>query len=116
MCDALLQEDLDGFGRLLDRGWQEKRRLSGKISSTAIDVWYEAACQAGALGGKITGAGGGGFLLLYCRPEQQTALRETMAEFGLREMPFDFDYTGAQVLDTGTHGLSHRPEGDNDNA
>ena len=116
MCDVLLHEDLDGFGRLLDLGWQEKRRLSGKISSTAIDVWYEAACQAGTLGGKITGAGGGGFLLLYCPPERQAALRQAMANFGLGEMPFDFDYTGAQVLDAGIQGLSHPPEGDNDNA
>jgi D-glycero-alpha-D-manno-heptose-7-phosphate kinase len=116
MCNALLEEDLDGFGRLLDLGWREKRRLSGSISSTAIDIWYEAACQAGALGGKITGAGGGGFLLLYCPPDRQVALRQVMAECGLREMPFDFDYAGAQVLETGIHAFSHRPGGDYNDA
>lgn len=98
MCDALVAEDLDRFGRLLDRAWQYKKRLSGKISSTAIDHWYEAAREAGALGGKIAGAGGGGFLMLYCPPQCQKAVRATMAGFGLRELAFDFDFSGAQVL------------------
>jgi D-glycero-alpha-D-manno-heptose-7-phosphate kinase len=98
MCEALLREDLDHFGRLLDLGWQQKKRLSGRVSSTAIDDWYAAAREAGALGGKITGAGGGGFLLLYCPPHAQATVRTALAGLGLRELPFDFDRAGAQVL------------------
>lgn len=96
----LLDGDLDGFGRLLDLGWQQKKRLSGNISSAAIDAWYAAAREAGALGGKITGAGGGGFLLLYCPPGQQGAVRAAMADLGLPEMTFDLDFEGAHVLAT----------------
>jgi D-glycero-alpha-D-manno-heptose-7-phosphate kinase len=98
MCAALKSEDLDRFGRLLDEGWHYKKRLSGKISSATIDEWYDAARQAGALGGKITGAGGGGFLLLYCPLECQPSVRDVMARLGLREMTFDFDFEGARVL------------------
>ncbi|MBE3558467.1 MAG: GHMP kinase [Ktedonobacteraceae bacterium] len=97
MREALQVADLDRFGQLLDRGWQEKKRLAQKISSDAIDRWYEVARRSGALGGKITGAGGGGFLLLYCPADHQQALRAALAPFGLRELPFDFDHTGAQV-------------------
>ncbi len=98
MCETLLAEDLDAFGRLLDQAWQQKRRLSGKVSSAAIDTWYAAARAAGALGGKITGAGGGGFLLLYCPPEHQAAVRRVMTEHGLQELAFDIDLRGAQAL------------------
>jgi D-glycero-alpha-D-manno-heptose-7-phosphate kinase len=96
---ALLEGDLDGFGRLLDQGWQQKRRLSSKISSAAIDRWYAEARAAGALGGKIAGAGGGGFLLLYCPPEHQPSLRAAMARCGLEELPFSFDMDGARAVD-----------------
>ena len=98
MREALEAEDLDRFGILLDRGWREKKSLSRKVSSPAIDGWYEGARAAGALGGKITGAGGGGFLLLYCPPKRQGAVRTAMARAGLQEMPCDVDRTGAQVL------------------
>jgi len=98
MQKALVAGDLDHFGHLLDLGWQEKKQLSRKISSAAIDAWYEAARRAGASGGKIVGAGGGGFLLLYCPQPCQKAVRVTLAHYGLREMTFDFDFTGAQVL------------------
>ncbi len=98
MSDALAAEDLDRFGMLLDRAWQEKRRLSDRVSSAAIDQWYEAAREAGAIGGKITGAGGGGFLLLYCPPQKQPGLRATLTNHGLRELAFDIDFIGAQVL------------------
>ena len=98
MREALLAEDLDGFGELLALGWREKKRLSTKVSSTAIDRWYEAARAAGALGGKIAGAGGRGFLLLYCRPQRQPAVRATLRRFGLCELAFDFDFGGARVM------------------
>jgi D-glycero-alpha-D-manno-heptose-7-phosphate kinase len=98
MRQALFDEKLDDFGGLLDRAWREKRALSANISTGAIDRWYEAARAAGALGGKITGAGGGGYLLLYAAPERQPAVRQVMRDFGLQEMPFDFDYHGARVV------------------
>jgi len=98
MRDMLLTGDLDGFGRLLDRAWQEKRRLSAAISNTSIDTWYFAARSAGALGGKITGAGGGGFLLLYAPLEKIAAVREALNGCGLRELPFVFETMGVQTL------------------
>ncbi len=67
--ESLLDGKIDDLGELLDRGWQQKKRLSNKISSDAIDSWYRLAREQGATGGKITGAGGGGFMLLYCEPD-----------------------------------------------
>ncbi len=98
MREALEAEDLDGFAWLLHESWEQKRKLSGRVSSGAIDAWYQMARAAGALGGKITGAGGGGFLLLYCPGERQAALRAVMAIQGLQEMPFEFDFEGTRVL------------------
>lgn len=97
MSEALLGEALDEFGCLLDRAWREKRQLSQKVSNADIDRWYGIAREAGALGGKITGAGGGGFLLLYCPPKRQAEVRTAMAKNGLRELTFDIDHVGAQV-------------------
>jgi len=96
--EALEQGDLDRFGLLLDEHWQNKKRRSGKISDPRIDRWYEIAKENGALGGKIIGAGGGGFLMLYCPNETKAAVRCAMAAEGLREMPYDFDFEGAKVL------------------
>lgn len=98
MRAALIAGNLDQFGHLLDYAWQVKKSLSKKISSSAIDAWYATARQAGAEGGKITGAGGGGFLLLYCSPRKQKAVRAALAQCGLREMTFAFDFAGAQVM------------------
>ena len=97
MQQALLSDELDYFGELLDKGWQEKKGLSTKVSSQLIDQSYAAARQAGALGGKITGAGGGGFLLLYCPLRAQKEVRATLTQLGLREMMFDIDLTGTQI-------------------
>lgn len=97
MRAALESDDLDGFGQLLDTAWQAKRRLSSGITTNTIDSWYAAAREAGALGGKITGAGGGGYLLLYCPPAHHPELRAVMADHSLRELPFDFDNQGAHV-------------------
>jgi D-glycero-alpha-D-manno-heptose-7-phosphate kinase len=98
MLAALQSGDLDYFGALLDQGWQAKKRISGKISNPRIDLLYELARGHGALGGKITGAGGGGFLLLYCPLHRQEAVRAALAAEGVRDMAFAFDGTGTQVV------------------
>ncbi|MFN8472468.1 MAG: GHMP kinase [Anaerolineae bacterium] len=98
MHRALRTQALDDFGRLLDETWKLKKRLSNKVSSSEIDDWYAAAREAGALGGKITGAGGGGFLLLYVPLMRKAAVRRALVSYGLREMTFDFDFMGAQVM------------------
>lgn len=95
---VLLRGDLHGFGELLDEGWRAKKLVSGKISNSRIDDLYVLARNNGALGGKITGAGGGGFLLLYCEAQNQQALREAFCSVGIREMAFQFDFHGAQVV------------------
>lgn len=86
--------DLDGVGRLLDEGWRQKRRLASGITNQRIDDLYEAALANGALGGKITGAGGGGFLLLYCHQSHQERVTRAMEDLGLRRMAFHFDTQG----------------------
>jgi D-glycero-alpha-D-manno-heptose-7-phosphate kinase len=98
MRSVLLKGDLYTFGTLLDESWQAKKRISGKISSDRIDTLYAIARENGALGGKITGAGGGGFLLLYCEPPKQDEVRLALAAAGAREMTFQFDFKGAQVI------------------
>jgi D-glycero-alpha-D-manno-heptose-7-phosphate kinase len=95
-CRLLYQGDLDGFGELLHRAWELKRGLCDKISNPEIDAMYARARAAGALGGKITGAGGGGFLLVYAPPERQDAVREAFAAW--REMPFALEPAGARVI------------------
>jgi D-glycero-alpha-D-manno-heptose-7-phosphate kinase len=96
--DALEKGDVECFGRCLDEHWQNKKRRSGSISNPQIDHWYETAKQNGALGGKIMGAGGGGFFMFYVPNGYKAQLRQALAEDGLREMPYDFDYEGAKVL------------------
>lgn len=98
MREALGKGELDRFGELLDCGWQAKKRISKKISSPHIDELYDLARIHGALGGKITGAGGGGFLLLYVPARRQQSVRDAFAQKGLREMVFGFDRDGAQVI------------------
>lgn len=98
MLAALRSGDLALLGSLLDEGWQAKKRISGKISNRRIDHLYSLARRNGALGGKITGAGGGGFLLLYCEPAAQTAVRAALHAEGVQEMAFSFDQHGAQVI------------------
>ena len=98
MRAALAQGQLHQFGKLMHESWQAKRRVSKKISNPHIDELYSLATRHGALGGKITGAGGGGFLLLYCEYEHQPAVRDAMHAAGVREMTFGFDTQGAQVV------------------
>ncbi len=87
---------LSGFGALLDRGWQEKRKLGPGVSNPQIDRMYERARDAGALGGKLLGAGGGGFLLLFVPPERQPSLRAALADYG--EVPFRLNFTGSHII------------------
>ncbi len=89
---------LHRFGELLDQHWQFKRRLSSRVSSDHIDRCYELARRNGALGGKILGAGGGGFFLFYCHNSDRARLRQAMAVEGLREMRFAIDFEGSKVL------------------
>lgn len=97
---ALLERgDIDSFGRLLDEGWRVKQRLASKVGNADISAIYAAAQSAGALGGKITGAGGGGFLLLYVPVEQQEAVRSVLRDkFGLPEYPFQFEADGSKII------------------
>jgi D-glycero-alpha-D-manno-heptose-7-phosphate kinase len=87
---------LDDFGHLLDESWQLKRQLAATISNSSIDEIYRSARAAGALGGKIAGAGGGGYLLLYCRPERQNDVRSALKS--LPELPFRFEPFGTKVI------------------
>jgi len=95
--DAISKGNLRYFGELLDVHWQAKKRLSQGISNSQIDAWYELAKQSGAIGGKISGAGGGGFLMLYCE-EKKARLRDAMNTAGLRELKFRFDFEGSKVV------------------
>jgi D-glycero-alpha-D-manno-heptose-7-phosphate kinase len=98
---ALETGDLDAFGALMHSSWVQKRSLAPNISNDSINEVYELARSNGATGGKITGAGGGGFLLLYCQEEYQDAVTKALEGRGLRRMGFAFDTSGAQVLQTG---------------
>lgn len=98
MCEAFLGGDFPAFGRLLDESWKIKKTVSNKISNPRIEQIYQAALECGALGGKITGAGGGGFLLLFCEMEKQASVRAAMRAFGLKEMRFHLDLGGNQVV------------------
>jgi len=88
--------DLGEFGKLLDRGWKLKRGMTDKISTGSIDELYAAAIAAGADGGKLLGAGGGGFILLYAEKERQAAVREALKK--LLYVPFEFETGGTRVL------------------
>ena len=88
--------DLSAFGELLHESWQAKRTLSSEVSSSEIDDVYQAALASGAVGGKLLGAGGGGFLLLFASPDRHAALR---AKFeGMIDVPFHFESGGSQII------------------
>ncbi|MBS6729231.1 MAG: GHMP kinase [Lachnospiraceae bacterium oral taxon 082] len=92
---ALENNDISSFGRILDEGWQLKKELASGIANPAIDEAYEIAMKNGALGGKLLGAGGGGFLLFYCEEEKQDQLKKAI---GLRELDFSFERDGTSVI------------------
>lgn len=93
---ALVADDLTAFGEILHEGWIRKRTLASAISNQQIDVWYERAREAGAIGGKILGAGGGGFLLLYAPEERHEAIRAALP--GLRQVPVLFEPQGSKII------------------
>ncbi|MEM7366448.1 MAG: GHMP kinase [Pseudomonadota bacterium] len=88
--------DLDRFGELLHEGWELKRSLGNGISNALIDDWYESARSAGAVGGKLLGAGGGGFLLVMAPRERHSAIRDKLGH--PRELPFKIDRRGTRII------------------
>ena len=94
MKSALESNDISSFGKILDEGWQLKKELASGIANPAIDEAYEIAMKNGALGGKLLGAGGGGFLLFYCE-EEQAQLKKAI---GLKELDFSFERDGTSVI------------------
>ena len=94
--DALEAGDLRRFAELMNVHWEHKKRRSGAMSNQDINAWYDLAIKNGALGGKLIGAGGGGFLLFYAH--DKTGLRRAMARTGLREVRFRFDFEGTKIV------------------
>jgi D-glycero-alpha-D-manno-heptose-7-phosphate kinase len=88
--------DITAFGALLDEGWQAKRTLSDKVSSTYVDELYAHAISNGAIGGKLLGAGGGGFMLLFVPPSKQDQVKEALKR--VIYVPFHFDFSGSQII------------------
>jgi len=95
--EALESGDLTRFGELLDEHWTVKRGITDSMTTDRVDSWYSAARKNGALGGKLVGAGGGGFLMLFCQ-EGRDKVRAALASQGLTEMRFRFDFEGSKVI------------------
>ena len=91
LCDGKVKE----VGRILHNGWLLKKSLASNITNSFLDEHYDRALKAGAVGGKLLGAGGGGFLLFYCEPKYQNTVREVL---GLRELKFNFDTEGSKIV------------------
>ena len=96
--DLLVRGDVDRYGDLLHEHWQHKKRLASKMTDAVLDQHYDAARAAGAIGGKLIGAGGGGFFMFYVRPAERRRVWETLAARGLRPLRFRFDLDGARIL------------------
>jgi D-glycero-alpha-D-manno-heptose-7-phosphate kinase len=101
--EALEAGDLAKFAEIMKVHWEHKKQRSGRMSNDDINQWYDLAMANGALGGKLIGAGGGGFLMFYA--EDKTRLRRAMAQAGLREVRFRFDFEGTKVVLQGDGGL-----------
>jgi D-glycero-alpha-D-manno-heptose-7-phosphate kinase len=95
---SFVSGDLTAFGELLHENWMQKKRFAPGVTNPLIDESYGTARSLGAVGGKITGAGGGGFLMLYCERPHQPAVTSALQSLGLLRMDFRFDSTGARVL------------------
>ena len=96
--DALERGDLQEFGEILHQSWLIKRELSDNVATPFIDKCYATALENGAVGGKISGAGGGGFMLFYCPEKRQTDVTEALENLGLQRQGFNFDTEGVQVM------------------
>ena len=96
MKKCLINNELDKIGELLHENWIEKKQLAQGITNPWIDSAYKKAIKAGATGGKICGAGGGGFLLFYCKKENQNRVKQALQN--LEEVPFSFEPNGSQIL------------------
>ena len=104
--NALESDNLGSFGDILDQGWKLKRSLASGISNDVVESNYRLACEAGASGGKLLGAGSGGFLLLSCPQEKQQQVRDALE--GLREMPVNLTDRGSEVVhNDGMNGVAH---------
>lgn len=97
MRRAFITGDLIGFGELLHKAWEEKKKFSKMISNRCIDDLYALARKHGAIGGKITGAGGGGFMLFFCEPNKEQIVAEHLEKAGARPVSFAFDFDGLQT-------------------
>lgn len=97
--DSIVDGDMQKLGKLLDENWQLKRKLSGGISDPTIDGWYNTAIKAGALGGKIIGAGGGGFMMFLAPPERHQMIKAALKD--LHEEKFRFESSGSRIVYTG---------------
>ena len=98
MYSSLQQSDIGRFGELLNKGWLTKKKFTQNVSNENIDKIYETALKNGALGGKLTGAGGGGHMLFYCEKTKQANLIEKMNNLGLKNIKFKFNKDGHKVL------------------
>ena len=96
--DLLVRGDVDRYGELLDEHWQLKRNLASKMTDDTLDAHYAAARKAGAIGGKVIGAGGGGFFMFYVRPAERRRVQDALSARGLRPLRFRFDLDGARIL------------------
>jgi D-glycero-alpha-D-manno-heptose-7-phosphate kinase len=96
--ELLVRGDLDRYGELLHEHWTRKRRFASSMTDASIDAAYEDARRAGALGGKLMGAGGGGFFMLYVRPEHRRRVTDAMTARGLAPLRFRFEPSGARIV------------------
>lgn len=94
--DAIFQGEFDAFGEILHRGWELKKQMASKVSNSIIDDIYKTARRAGAIGGKVTGAGGGGFILFYCPRDKQDEVGRALR--GFKQTPFRFLQDGSKVI------------------
>ena len=100
MYDSLKQSDITKFGELLHQGWIAKKKFAKNVSNSRIDKIYNLALKNGAIGGKITGAGGGGHMLFYCEKPKQKNLEKKLQTLGLKRVKFSFYNNGSKIIQT----------------
>jgi D-glycero-alpha-D-manno-heptose-7-phosphate kinase len=108
--DCLERGEVHRLGWFMHENWVQKKRFASGVTNPVIDECYDVARAAGAVGGKITGAGGGGFLMLYCEPVYQPAVTEALETRGLKRMDFHLERGGARVLLNAALQLPYRQE------